>query len=107
MTSGHGGAAGGGALQAEEVAVASEHPLFFALGKCCADSIWRTPPRRVQGPCSVPAIGSWEVSMHNQHTTIQSRGLSQQLWSVGAHPDSRLPRAQYKVKTFKGLKGSK
>ncbi len=23
---------------------ASRHPLFFALGKCCSDPIWRTPP---------------------------------------------------------------
>ncbi len=24
---------------------ASDHPLFFALGKCCSDSIWCAPPR--------------------------------------------------------------
>ncbi len=23
---------------------ASGHPLFFALGRCCSDPIWRTPP---------------------------------------------------------------
>ena len=69
---------------------ASEHPLVSAIGKGCADPIWRIPPRCTRpGPLRDPSRSARRSPMHNPRTIIQSNGLSQQIWSVGVHTDAR------------------
>ena len=69
---------------------ASEHPLFSAVGKGCADPIWRTPPRGTRpGPLKRPSRSARRSPMHNPRTIIQSHGVPQQIWPVGVHPDAR------------------
>ena len=68
---------------------ASEHSLFSAIGKGCADPIWRTPPRGTRpGPLKRPSCSARRGPMHNPRTIIQSHGLPQQIWPVGVHPDA-------------------
>ena len=69
---------------------ASGHPLYSAVGKGCADPIWRTPPRGTRpGPLKRPSRFARRSPMHDPRTIIQSHGVPQQIWPVGVHPDAR------------------
>ena len=72
---------------------ASGHPLYPAVGKGCADPIWRNPPRGTRpGPLKRPSRFARRSPMHDPRTIIQSHGVPQQIWPVGVHPDARRRR---------------
>ncbi len=72
--------------------------FFFALGKCCSDPIWRTPPRCTRpGPlkrpcrwplgglqCTIRALQSSPVACHSRSEPIQTPE------GAGRHP-SKIP----------------
>jgi len=79
------GAAIGGPHSGHWHSRASENPLFFALGKCCADPIWRIPPRGTRpGPvkrpcrwplgglqCTIRALQSSPVACHSRSGRLE------------------------------------
>ncbi len=81
---------------------ASEHPLFFALGKCCSDPIWRTPPRGTRpGPlkrpcrwplgglqCTIRALQSSPVACHSRSGRLEH---IQPPEGAGRHPSKTPP----------------
>ena len=72
---------------------ASGLPLYSAVGKGCADLIWRTPPRGMRpGPLKHPSRFARRSPMHDPRTIIQSHGVPQQIWPVGVHSGARWRR---------------
>ena len=72
---------------------ATGHPLFSAVGKGCADPIWRTPPRGTRPePLKRHSRSALRSPMHNPRTIIQSHCLAQKIWLVGVHLDARWRR---------------
>jgi hypothetical protein len=90
---------------------ASEHPLFFALGKCCWDPIWRTPPRGtrpgpLKRPCRWPLVGLQCTIRALQSSPVACHSRSGRLKPIqppegaGRHPSKTPPNCNSPMSVY-------